>query len=141
MHFGFSAPKMRTPARWPFWLLVAAWFCANTPQQVIYGAALWLANGRHFSHQERLRTDVIGLLTGKKTNPLLALAKSGPVPMPAAPLPPTDSLKKIDLYTADKPEPIAPPRLGAALPITAWRVPENPLPEPLLPPPKAAVAS
>lgn len=34
-------------ARSPFWVLIAAWFCANTPQ-----------TARHFSHQEQLQAQV-----------------------------------------------------------------------------------
>jgi len=135
------APKKRTPARWPFWLLVAAWFCANAPQRLTFEWAAWMANGRHFSHQERLRADVVALLGGKKTNPLVALAKSGPVQLPMTPAPVTDSLKKIDLYAAERAAPIGPFALTLAHPITAWRMPGNSRPEPLVPPPKMAVMS
>lgn len=141
MHRVFPALKKRTPARWPFWLLVAAWFCANAPQRLTHEWAVWMANGRHFSHQERLKADVAALLGGKKTNPLVALAKSGPVHLPETPVPTTDSLKKIDLYAVDKAESIGPSALSSAHPITAWRVPGNSWPEPLVPPPKMAVVS
>jgi hypothetical protein len=136
-----SAPKKKTPARWPFWLLVAAWFCANVPQRLTFEWAVWMANGRHFSHQERLRADVVALLGGKKTNPLVALAKSGPVQLPVTPAPAADSLKKIDLYAAEMAEPIGPFALTLAHPIRSWRVPEYSWPEPSVPPPKMAVVS
>lgn len=125
--------------RWPFWLLAAAWFCANTPQRLTYEWAVWMANGRHFSHQERLKADVAALLTGTKTNPLVALAKSGPVRLPVAPVPTDNSFKKIDLFASDTAEAIEQPRRNTAYPKIAWRVPENSRPEPLVPPPKAAV--
>lgn len=100
-----------------------------------------MANGRHFSHQERLKADVAALLGGKKTNPLVALAKSGPVQLPATPVPQPDGLKKIDLYTTDKAERLSPAERCVAHPIVAWRVPGNSWPEPLVPPPKTAVVS
>lgn len=136
MHRVSPASKRRKPALWPFWVLVLAWFCANTPGRLSYECAVWMAHARHFSHQERLKADVASLLGGHKANPLAALARSCAEPQPAAPAAATESLQKIDLYKADIVESVVPPT-GASYAAAA----ESPLagharPEPLVPPPK-----
>jgi len=51
-------------ARTPFWVLIVAWACANTPQIAALHALVWVKNAQHFSHQAQLRNDVAGLLSG-----------------------------------------------------------------------------
>ena len=46
-----SRPAQPRPARWPFWLLVVAWGCANGPQAAVYTTVAWLVEARSFSHQ------------------------------------------------------------------------------------------
>ena len=59
----------------PFWLLVAAWFCANLPQST-YGDLLQRLEGmRHFSHQEQLAADTLSLLQGR-AQPAVAKTKN-----------------------------------------------------------------
>ena len=91
--------RTRRPARWPFWLLLAAWICANTPAIAVCAALTWLGKARHFSHQQQLVTDVAFVLTGNKAPGLGVMAAVKQVALPQ-PLPPATSgleLKKIDL--------------------------------------------
>lgn len=91
--------RSRRPARWPFWLLLAAWVCANAPAIAICALLTWLGEARHFSHQQRLVTDVAFVLTGKEAPGLglLAAVKGAarPAPLPVAPA--ELELKKLDL--------------------------------------------
>jgi len=61
------------PARWPFWLLVAAWFCANGPQAAVYATVAWLVEARSFSHQHDLTRSVAHLLKGERAAGRVAL--------------------------------------------------------------------
>ncbi|MEO6244097.1 MAG: hypothetical protein ABIQ12_01570, partial [Opitutaceae bacterium] len=82
-------------ARWPFWLLMVAWGCANTPQVGVYTGLAWLSEARSFSHQHRLSTDVAFVLAGKPTPQRIARAvKSTPV-RPQPPVPAEAVLKKM----------------------------------------------
>lgn len=58
------SPLRTTPFRWPFWLLIAAWVCANTPQIAAWHVIVWVKNAQHFSHQAQLRGEVALLLSG-----------------------------------------------------------------------------
>ena len=88
-----------TPAsfrRWPFWLLIAAWVCANSPQAAIYAALSWMAEARHFSHQQQLKAGVERLLAGEQAP--AAVSATPAVPAERSPLVPSDAvLKKISL--------------------------------------------
>jgi hypothetical protein len=81
---------------WPFWLLVAAWICANCPQPGLYAVVSWFAEARTFSHQQRLTVQVAVLLgsdqAAAKPPPVVAAADS--VAPPAAPLCPADAVVK-----------------------------------------------
>ncbi|MFM8336056.1 MAG: hypothetical protein ACKODK_10870 [Opitutaceae bacterium] len=91
--------RMRDPARWPFWALLAAWFCANTPAVAVCAVLAWLGEARHFSHQQRLMTDVACLLTGNETPGLGVMAAVKDM-TPVQPSPPPLGgleVKKIDL--------------------------------------------
>jgi hypothetical protein len=94
-------PPLRTrhPARWPFWLLLAAWVCANAPAIAVCAALTWLGEARHFSHQQRLVTDVAFVLTGHQAPGLgvMAAVKDVTLPKPLPATPAGVELKKIDL--------------------------------------------
>lgn len=87
--------------RWPFWLLLAAWFCANSPQAATYAVLTWLAEARSFTHQQQLTFDVVHLLAGEKTPSRRAVVvraandRSATMPLPSVPA--AAVLKKIDL--------------------------------------------
>lgn len=78
-------------ARLPFWLLVAAWLCANGPQAAVYATVAWLVEARSFSHQHDLTRSVAHLLKGERAAGRVALvlqrteAVAGPetAPVPA----------------------------------------------------------
>ena len=89
--------RQRYSAQWPFWLLLAAWVCANSPQAAIYGVLGWLAEARNFSHQHRLMADVAGLLGGEKS-PESTVVASAETHQNSLPVVPADSvLKRLDL--------------------------------------------
>ena len=52
-------------ACYPFWVLIAAWLCANTPQVASWHVILWVKQAQHFSHSSRLRAEVHALLSGR----------------------------------------------------------------------------
>ena len=89
----FRFSRNSRPVGWPFWLLIAAWFCANIPQIAIVGTVSWFANARHFSHQQRLHAEVASFLSGKKAAPVVAETKSVPA-KPFLPAIPIDGLLK-----------------------------------------------
>jgi hypothetical protein len=105
--------RKRLPARWPFWLLIVAWVCANSPQSATYAVLTWLAEARHFSHQHRLTTEVAFLLVGEKpTSTTAAFAAAPQTPAKSFPpaIPADAVLKKIDLAvppTSELPFPVA----------------------------------
>lgn len=113
------------PAPWPLWLLVAAWFCAHSPQTLICTTIVWFGEARSFSHQQRLMSSVAHLLAGEQPHSLLAHVRAVP-PAPTEPsLPALPALEKIDLAADD------PMRWFAPLPSSSLR---------LLPPEHAASA-
>jgi hypothetical protein len=87
--------------RWPFWLLLGAWFCANTPQVAIFTALTWMAEGRSFTHQQRLTADVARILGGEKpTSPIAEKVARAQEQLPAKSKPVAPDgflLKKITL--------------------------------------------
>ncbi len=126
---------------WPFWLLLAAWFCANSPQALTYHLIVWAKGGSHFSHQERLKADVAFLLSGRKAAGLQKAIAAVPARPVAPPVPAEAVLKKLDLSTpvftaSDVPLPGA---LG--YPEPAFRVPAGSRLEPLLTPPRSPQAA
>lgn len=68
-----SGRRPSHPSRWPFWLLVGAWFCANGPQAAVYAAVAWLVEARSFSHQHDLTRSVAHLLKGERAAGRVAL--------------------------------------------------------------------
>ena len=86
---------------WPFWLLIAAWVCANAPQAALYAGLTWLAEARSFSHQQRLTAEVAYLLGGDAARPdrtatVAAARTDAPAKAPTA-VPADAVLKKIVL--------------------------------------------
>lgn len=101
--------RKTTPAnrQWPFWVLLAAWVCANSPQVAVFTALTWLAEARSFSHQGDLARQVAQLLGGEEATSRVGEAmarvelleeEQGDRPA-KAPLgaPTTVVLKKVDL--------------------------------------------
>lgn len=87
-----------TTPRWPFCLLLAAWFCANMPPAGMHTALTWLAEARTFSHQQRLTSRVAAVLVGEAPEAALDAAAGESVARPVLPPPPAkETLKKLDL--------------------------------------------
>ena len=97
--------RNRRFARWPFWLLLAGWLCANSPQVAVYTVLTWLAEAREFTHQRDLTRDVAFLLSGEKRESRVGevLARTAAAQQdharnfPSAPVPAAAVLKKLDL--------------------------------------------
>lgn len=98
-------------ARLPFWVLIAAWFCANTPQTATWHAIVWLKDARHFSHQNELKARVAAALGGIEIEPASQWnqADASSRELPEAALPADATIKKILLSLEDSPFPAPPP--------------------------------
>jgi hypothetical protein len=88
--------RSRKPTGWRFCLLIAAWFCANTPQSLVYNLGAWCAGARHFSHQERLKAEAACLLGAKRADVFRVVAAPAGMPNPP-PIPEGAVLKRPDL--------------------------------------------
>lgn len=89
--------RNRSAAQWPFWLLIVAWVCANSPQIALCALLAWMGEARHFSHQQRLTAEVAHVLTGASSESVLAALPHLPA-KPLEPLAPaTLTLKKVEL--------------------------------------------
>ena len=89
--------RKNIPPAWPFWLLIVAWFCANSPQSATFAVLAWAGEARSFSHQQRLSLDLARLLVGEGKAVVVDSAEESPSP-PLAPAIPTEAtLKKIEL--------------------------------------------
>lgn len=86
-----------TSPRWPFWLLIAAWVCANSPQAATYAVLTWLADARSFTHQQRLTVDVAWLLSGEKAPERIAAADTATAAKLPPAVPADAVLKKLPL--------------------------------------------
>ena len=87
----------RSSARWPFWLLIAAWICANSPQSAAFVVLTWLNEAGQFTHQQRLTSQVALLLTGEKEPDVVARAVEKMPKQPLPSVPPDTVVKKIEL--------------------------------------------
>jgi hypothetical protein len=129
--------RQRSPSGWPVWILFAAWLCANSPQDLTFSVMGWVGNARHFSHQERLKSEVAFILSGRKPESVALSVK----PAPARPLvPPVVTevvLKKIDLYVSLSAEPAPPGSRGLGYRDQSELPPDSIPREPLSPPPRA----
>ena len=137
---GMFTNRRTQSVRWPFWLLIAAWLCANTPQIAVYTGLAWLAEARSFSHQHRLSTDVAFVLAGKPTPQRIARAVKSVPPQPLPPVPAEAVLKKIPLAFESVAE-VLPPALRAIRPAEIARAfPESFRAPPPHGPPRVVVA-
>jgi hypothetical protein len=138
-------PRRRpSHARWPFWVLLAAWICAHSPQLALYTVVTWIAEARTFSHQHELTRSVAHLLKKETASSRVAYlvrqAKAdGPV-RPGPAIPADAVLRKIELaiQLSDGPAPLAeePRRFF----VTGIRIPERLRPAPPQEPPRGAAA-
>jgi hypothetical protein len=81
-------------------MLMVAWLCANSPQEMTLRFVTWTKDARSFSHQDRLKAEVAALLSGQKSEtPQLATTPAAPRPA-AAPIVVETVLKKIDFHPA-----------------------------------------
>lgn len=76
-----ARPKAGLRLAVAFWLLAAAWLCANIRSGTVSGLITWIEESSKFSHQRRLTLEVAMLLGGEK--PAEAVAKADPAPKPA----------------------------------------------------------
>jgi hypothetical protein len=86
--------RLNFTSRWPFWLLLAAWFCANTPQVITPHLLVWVKSSAHFSHQARLTRDVALMLTGQNHSARHLEVSPPTEPNPPLPAIPLDALDK-----------------------------------------------
>ena len=126
---------------WPFFLLVAAWICANSPQSLVSNVVEWAKGARHFSHQQQLRAEVVYLLAGPQMQAVLAASKA-PSKAPATfPMPDEAVLKKIDLAAPRNFEVPACCSELCLFVISAECAPDSVRAEPAFLPPRARVES
>ncbi|HVS51641.1 MAG TPA: hypothetical protein VHD62_04740 [Opitutaceae bacterium] len=132
-----SPPRRPPPARWPFWLLLAAWFCANSPQPAVYAAMGWLMEARHFSHQRALTLEVARLLSAAPAEtPRVARAETKPAVPPA--LPADAVLKKRELACVPLSRSDGPRESTVNFAVASWRCPAPRGCEPAHEPPRAS---
>jgi hypothetical protein len=99
-----------TPSRWTFWLLIAAWVCANTPQDAAFHLIVWVKNARHFSHQAQLHSEVASILSGKPADAPVSLATATGAEKSPPPVAPADfAVKKILLSLVVEHLAVSPP--------------------------------
>jgi hypothetical protein len=136
-----TSRSLKRSARWPFWLLVAAWCCANTPQAATFELILWLKGAAYFSHQADLKAEVALILSGApKAAHLIANQSVRETPPPAVPLAKNVTIKRVGPFLVA--ESIASVATGAsaAIVMTNQRVPERQIARPRLRPPRLAGA-
>jgi hypothetical protein len=125
-----------SPAGWPVWLLFAAWLGANSPQELTLNMMTWAGQARHFSHQDRLRSEVAFILAGKPAAPARLAANPAPARPSAPPVVAEVVLKKIDLYVSVAAEPAPPGAQGLHYSDGTGLKPDSVRAEPLTPPPR-----
>lgn len=126
-------------ARWPFWLLIAAWVCANSPQAATYAFLTWLAEARSFAHQQRLTVEVAFLLGGGKEPERVARTENTAPAQPPPAVPPEAVLKKLPLALEHATESPFPQCDAALLRAGAIQFLDTERPPPLLGPPRTLV--
>lgn len=123
-----SIARQDSLVRWPFWLLLGAWLCANTPQVALFTALTWLAESRSFTHQQRLTRDVASLLGGEKpASPIaeaVARAQENAPDTPRPAVPADVVLKKIQLSLEETSEFIPAAQRFRRHPAVTWLCPE-----------------
>lgn len=130
--------RKNSSAGWPFWLLVAAWFFANTPQVGVYEFVSWMGQARHFSHQQRLQIEVAVFFTGQQES-AASLAEHAPE-KPFLPIVPAEAvLKKIELAVQSTSEVLPPVIVAAVYAEGMGTVPEPRRDEPPHEPPRVSL--
>ena len=131
------AHRRAPSANMPFWLLIAAWVCANVPAVITLNIFLWVKGAEHFSHYAELRQNVASLVFGKsgKASPRLAAAESARRSLPPT-LPSGGMLKKIDLALATGLFQMIALQTKPARPFLAHLAPGDPVTEVPYPPPR-----
>lgn len=131
--------SQKRAAKWPFWLLVAAWWCANTPQAATFEMILWLKGAASFSHQAELKADVAAILSGV---PKVAPSHHGQIgretPPPTVPLAKTVTIKRVSLCLHEQSMVADGPIGGVTMRRLHDRVPERRTTPPQLRPPRLA---
>ncbi len=125
-------------AAWPFWLTVAAWFCANVPPTATAQLFTWIKGTEHFSHYADLRQSVASLLSGKRdpASAQLTHARSAHQSLPPA-LPPAGvEVKKIDFATATGSLRLIASLPESVRPVLEIHAPADPVVEVPYPPPR-----
>ena len=139
-----SHARHRPSPEWPFWLLLVAWLCANTPQTTVFMVLTWMTEGRSFTHQQRLTRDVARLLAGQKpSSPVAAAVARAQEHLPAklpTPLSADAAMKKIELWLETTSELLPAVLRASHRREMAWRCPESQRREPPLGPPRMSVA-
>lgn len=123
-------------ARWPFWLLIVAWVCANSPQAATYAVLTWMAEARSFAHQQRLTVEVAFLLGGKEAPERVTRTENTAPAQPPPAVPPEAVLKKLSLALERATESPLPERDSSRLRAGTIRVLDMERPPPLLGPPR-----
>jgi hypothetical protein len=119
--------------------LIAAWFCANTPQAATLHLFLWMKGGEHFSHQARLARSVETLLgRPARTAAIAVAAKSAEPDRPMPALPESALAKKIELSLARPASWTFAPLARVRWPSELWPTPPSPKDEVPVPPPRTA---
>ena len=129
------------PVRLSFWLLIVAWFCANTPQSAAWHAIQWIKNAGHFTHDAQLRVEVAALLTGEKSpDPEhLSVASTSSTTRSL----PTETaadvaVKKIPLWDDATDSSVIAPHISAQWLVRSFAPPTSPLEDVPNPPPRGA---
>jgi hypothetical protein len=130
------ASSRQLSARWPFWLLIAAWVCANSPQAATYAVLTWLAEARSFAHQQRLTVEVAFLLAGEKAPERVTRTETSAPARPPPAVPSEAVLKKLPLAMECAPESPFPRRDSTPLRAGAIQFVDTERPPPLLGPPR-----
>jgi hypothetical protein len=131
--------SQKPPAKWPFWLLVAAWWCANTPQAATFELILWMKGAADFSHQAQLHAEVAALLNGgPQVTRVQGRPSLGETPVPAVPVLKALAIKRVNLCLQEESMACARPMAAETLRWSHDRVPERRASPPRLRPPRLA---
>jgi hypothetical protein len=98
-----------------FWLLTVAWLCANIQPGTPATLLQWLAEGRSFSHQQRLMSDVAVLLGGEKEPVAVTESEPARPPAPRLPVVLEGMFKKLEVPLARDAPVVIPPTEEVAL--------------------------
>lgn len=108
-----SRRSTQPAARWPFWLLLAAWVCANSPQVAVFAVCTWLYEARQFTHQQRLTTEVAYVLGGERAPGIFAEAMAQ-APVKPPPIIPAEAMAKKIQLSVESVTDFLPPALRAS---------------------------